>query len=721
MIEKKYSDSEYELKRLDETLELIKEQIKQAKERNEKKKQEILEAKEEMRENSDHSIGNLWGSEAFEALAELSQFANPVMDKIVDFEEIEDRIRILEGLLDSPYFARVDFRFEEEDDFEEIYIGRSSLKNKTTHEIKVYDWRSPIASVFYRFVAGRAFYDAPAGRIEGEVGLKRQYEIAAGRLEYFLDADVQITDEFLKKMLSQNTSPKMKTIVETIQKEQDVIIRDMENDLMMVQGVAGSGKTSIALHRAAYLMYQGLTAKLAASNIMIISPNSLFEQYISDVLPELGESNVESLVFEDILAGLFHRGHIQSRNQFLERLVNGTRRSKQMKKSIQFKTSPKFQKMLELFVEELPYKGIRFQNIYFEGKCVVKKETLRAKVLGRAETPLGTKLKQLEGFVLEAIREAKGKRLKKFERVEIIEEIRKFTELNIFQQYRALFSDKEYFFALAEKSGIRDDIEDVFRYTSDNLGDSFWHYDDCPALAYLYLKIRGSDKYKNIKQVVIDEAQDYYPLQYEVFRRLFPNAKFTVLGDMNQTLEKLEDISLYETVASTLKKPKATLVTMDKSFRCTNEILNYSLKFIGQSAEIKSFNRAGEEPQILEGKEEGPYEDLLVEEISTCRKRGYRSIGLICKSEKNARGLYKRLKARIPVNLVRGGSSDELQGVFVIPVYMSKGLEFDAVLICDADRRNYCSEDDKKLLYIASTRALHRLNVFCEGEKSLLV
>ena len=209
-------------------------------------------------------------------------------------------------MIKSPYFARIDFKFDDEDEFEKIYIGRSSLRKNSYQEMYVYDWRSPIASIFYRFMTGEAFYDAPCGRVTGELNLKRQYEIKNGKLEYFFDSDVQIVDEFLRQLLSQNTTAKMKAIVETIQHEQDVVIRDMENDLLMVQGVAGSGKTSIALHRAAYLMYQGLQTKLSANNIMIISPNSIFEQYISNVLPELGEDNVISSVFEDILSALLN-------------------------------------------------------------------------------------------------------------------------------------------------------------------------------------------------------------------------------------------------------------------------------------------------------------------------------------------------------------------------------------------------------------------------------
>ena len=257
MTENKQEQTAYEEARLQQTIAIAKEQLDKARKSAQEKKEQIIEAKKEVRENTVHGIMNLWSSEDFEALAELNQYVNPVVDKIADYEQEENKIFLLENMVRSPYFARIDFCFEGEEDYEQIYIGHSSLRKDAYQEMYVYDWRSPIASVFYRFMTGDAFYDAPGGRIQGKLGLKRQYEIKNGVLEYFFDADVQVIDEFLRQLLSQNTSAKMKSIVETIQKEQDIVIRDMENDLLMVQGVAGSGKTSIALHRAAYLMYQG--------------------------------------------------------------------------------------------------------------------------------------------------------------------------------------------------------------------------------------------------------------------------------------------------------------------------------------------------------------------------------------------------------------------------------------------------------------------------------
>lgn len=711
----------FEEKRLKQTISLAEEQLKQAKEAAEKKKSEIIEAKKDVRENTEHGITSLYTSDGFEALVELSQYINPVTDKIIDYEEEEHKILLLEKMIKSPYFARIDFKFDDEDEFEKIYIGRSSLRKNSYQEMYVYDWRSPIASIFYRFMTGEAFYDAPCGRVTGELNLKRQYEIKNGKLEYFFDSDVQIVDEFLRQLLSQNTTAKMKAIVETIQHEQDVVIRDMENDLLMVQGVAGSGKTSIALHRAAYLMYQGLQTKLSANNIMIISPNSIFEQYISNVLPELGEDNVISSVFEDILSALLNGRKIQSRNDFLENLIVNSKYKEISRNSIEFKTSSFFREILDQFLIDIPRQWIEFEDVYYEGKCVVSRQILKDKILGRTETPLGIKLEQLEDYILEQIFGTGKGRGHKEEKNLIKQEIQKFIKIDIVELYKILFSNEAYFYSLLQNSNLSQGIKSIWEYTRENLEADRLYYDDAIAIAYLYLKIYGTNKYKNIKQVVIDEAQDYYPLQYEIFNLLFSNAKFTILGDMKQTLAKKEDISFYEQIQKILNKKKSSLIMLDKSFRCTNEILNFSLKFIEQSSQIKSFNRNGDSPKVYIADNSEIFIDEIVKEIKLCQEKGFQSICLICKTEKNSIYLFNKIKHKLDIQLIKNGSVSDLQGVFILPVYMSKGLEFDTVLICDADSQNYHDEDDKNLLYVACTRALHKLSLFCENEVSPLI
>lgn len=747
-MEQRQLEQDFESKRLEQTISIAQEQLSSARLRSEENKAVIISAKKEMLEDTSHSISGLWSMENFHELVELSQYANPVSNKVFEYEREANKILTLEKLIDSPYFARIDFKFEGEDEFENIYIGLSSLMDDKTLEMVVYDWRSPISSVFYRFGAGKVFYDSPSGKITGEVNLKRQYEIKKGNLNYFFDADIQIIDEFLRKLLSQNASSKMRTIVETIQKDQDIIIRDMEMDLMMVQGAAGSGKTSVALHRVAYLMYQGLSAKLSHNDIVVISPNTLFEQYISNVLPELGENNVNSLIFEELLRKVLQRKNIQTKNQFIEFLLTSDNKkdSTVVKKSMQFKSSSQFVELLKRFINDLPNRWIEFSDIYYDGKYVTSRQLLKAKILkGNKESLLGSRLKQLENSILKLVHELRKNRLEKLknqiidqtahafeveevarmlsihESTALIKKIRKFTELDCNELYRKLFSNKNYFYSLAKGIELPDCIENIIDFTCENLKNDYLHHDDALALVFLQLKTNGYTDYKGIKQVVIDEAQDYSPIHFEILNSLFPKSRYTILGDINQTIGKPKDFSLYDQVSKILGKQKSTLVTLDKSFRCTNEILMYSTKFLDQGFKINSFSRKGDAPEVFTAPNESALDHLILTEVQTCREKDYQSIGLICKAEQDAISLYERIKDKIDIQLIKSDVEIDLNGVFIIPVYMSKGLEFDAVLICDVDQDHFNSDDDKNLLYIACTRALHRLNLFYTGDISPLL
>lgn len=741
---------DFEIKHLEQTISAIQEQLTSLRLSSQEKKAAIISSKKEMSENTVHSISNLWSLESFYDLIELNQYANPLSDRISEYETEANKIMVLERMVNSPYFARIDFKFDGEDAFEKVYIGMSSLMDEKSHDMHVYDWRSPIASLFYRFGTGKAFYEAPAGKITGDVGLKRQYEIKKGKLKYFFDADTQIIDEFLRKLLSQNASPKMKTIVETIQKDQDVIIRDMEADLLMVQGAAGSGKTSVALHRVAYLMYQGLAAKLASNNIIIISPNTLFEQYISNVLPELGERNVNSLILEEILQSVLHNEQIETRNQLLELMLSSDYKNygTLAKNSMAFKGSIQFVEILKRFIQDMPKKWIEFSDIYYNGKYITARQLLKSKALNKNYgSRLGLRLKKLEQSILETVHEQRKNRMAKlkdfvsnnishsyeieeaarmlsiYESTALIKEIRKFTVLNCLELYKKLFHDKDYFYSLARGIDLPGCIEDIIGYTCDNLDKNCLRYDDALALAFLHLNVQDytNTDYQDIRQVIIDEAQDYYPMHFEVLNLLFPKSRYTVLGDINQTIEKQEDLSLYKQLGKILNKKISTFVSLDKSFRCTSEILEFSSKFLDRSFRIKSFNRKGDKPEIYMAEDLSALDEMIVSEILFCRKKNYESIGLICKTEKDAASLYQRLKGRVDIQQIKSNGKTDLKGVFIIPVYLSKGLEFDAVLICDADEEHFSTTDDKKLLYVACTRALHRLNLFYTGTVSPLL
>lgn len=630
---------------LERTKRIAQEQIHELKELSEKVKADILIQKREMREEAQHAIAsNLWSSDNFDQLVELSQFASQTSDTITKYENHIKRIEQLEKLLRRPYFARVDFKFDDDNTVEKVYIGRYPLMDEPNFDRIVYDWRAPISSLFYRYGTGKAFYDAPAGNITGEIQLKRQYEITAGELEFYFDADMQILDDFLRKMLAQNASSQMKSIVETIQRDQDLIIRNMACDLMMVQGVAGSGKTSVALHRVAYLMYNGLTNRLASQDIIIISPNTLFERYISQVLPELGEDNVTSFLFDELYDMILERP-FQTKNQLYESMLSSLDHDHGLHK------------------DSLSYK----MSVEFIG---------------------GLSSLELQPDM---------------------------TVDELISVYKQIFYDQASFKPFTQGRDCQEHLEAIRHFTKDNLNAGKLWYEDASALVYMYLRANGYEEYRHIKHVVVDEAQDYYPLHFEILKLMFPKAQFTVLGDVNQTIEKQEKLSFYDGVKDVLNKKNSTLVSMDKSFRCSREILEFSMRFV--DAKLQSYSRHGEVPQIIE-REHAEDLDTLLEEMAYCQQNGYKSVGILCKSEKESLKLFESLHSIIDVNLIQSQSESDITGTFILPIYLSKGLEFDAAIIWDVDRLHYHTQEDRQLLYIACTRALHRLSLFYYGSIS---
>ncbi len=680
--------------------------------------EEMEEEKKEARENITYGIQDMSSPDDFEAFVELSQSMSHIDKMVSDYDEYKARAKMLRNLMKSPYFARIDFLFD--DGFtDSVYIGRRSLSDKITRDPVVYDWRTPIAGVFYRFLPGPAYYDAPAGRIDGELLLKRQFEIKEGKLSYFFDADRTIQDEILRQLLSQNTSPKMKAIVETIQQDQDVVIRDMDNDLLMVQGVAGSGKTSIALHRAAFLMYQGTQAGLKADNIVILSPNSTFEDYIAGVLPELGEDNIASVTFEDLLKTVVKDRSFESHRDFLELSMTDTRESRRRRKSMTLKTSTHFLELLRFYMDTIPEFGIEYRNIYYKGRLLISAKQLQEQLLKRPYTPLHTRLKQLQEFVLELAFGTGSRKGHGDEVMNLTLQLQEFLTLDPILLYKNFFASEAYYEELLTECDSSAQLDKIIADTLETLEFGPLHYEDAIAIAYLDLKLREKGLQRQIRQVVIDEAQDYYPMQFEILGLLYPAAKFTVLGDINQTLAKQETMDFYHGVQKALRKEKTSLITLNKSFRCTGEILQYSLQYLDQHPKIESFNREGAFPQVLEAANEQELANLLLREIETCEQAGYGSICLLTKSGKQASAIHAMLQKYYPEDLkkklprlILDYTGEDLTGSMLMPIYLSKGLEFDAVLLADFSEANYHTSDDRKLLYVACTRALHRLDLF---------
>ncbi len=727
---------------LNEIIDLLKCYLSFDKDKLSEQKSDLIEARKEMWENTTHSSAD------FDKLTDLNQYLSALNMQTFSYTELEKRIAKHEKMVNNPYFARIDFTEEGYDDTEKIYIGLFNLMDEQTHDIKVYDWRAPISSIYYRSEIGPVEYQAPSGKIKGSISLKRQYKITKGILEYFFDSNVNIIDEMLMEALSKNMTEKMKTIVETIQKQQDLIIRDLKNDLLIVQGVAGSGKSSVALHRIAFLLYQGLNLKLSSNNVIIISPNTLFSKYISNVLPELGEDNIKEFTFESIFNRLFEGTlSVKTKSENFENIIctkSETHRDF-LRTNDDFKGSSVFMQIIDRFIYYFEHKLIQFEDVYFNNKVIENKHLLKAFLLsGKLDMPTAKKLKIIENRIMEKIRDNKNDRrdkiekavnksnthefeIKSFTRVlaaketnSFIDRIHKFTEFSSYELYKKLFSDKNLFKTLAKDLVLPDNIEEIIDYTNKTINDMYnIPYSDGIALMYLKIKAEGVDVFSNIKQVIVDEAQDYYPMHYYVLKKLFREARFTIVGDVNQSIEKKSDLSFYDDIISIFDFEKSSKIYLNKSYRNSYEISKFSEKLLEeQNIYTEYFKRNEEKPKIVYEHNTLKLDNKIIDDIKKYKSLGYNSVAIICKNRKEASDLFFRLKNHIDLKLVDYVGEQNISGVIIVPIYLAKGLEFDAVMLYETNDSNYNTIYDKKLLYVACTRALHRLSLYYTGKIS---
>ncbi len=723
--------------------EVINKQLSSESEKLISKRGRLIDDRKDMYENTTHY------SNDFEKLSDAITYLNPLEVQTYDYEATEAKIKKYEKMQKSPYFARIDFT-EEGFENESIYIGLGNLTDEKTHQTYICDWRAPISSLFYRFGLGRASYKAPYGIIEGEVSLKRQFEIKNGEMQYFFDSGMTIIDDLLKQALSQNTSAKMKSIVETIQKEQDLVIRDIENDILLVQGVAGSGKTSVALHRVAYLMYHGLTDNLNDNNIILITPNCFFQKYIDNVLPELGEKNIQTLTMEEIFDHIFEEKiKISNRNSLFEKILTEQDADKKnlIKSSMEFILSKEFLTVIERFLKHFEHKMIDFRDVFYNGECIANRHLTKAELLKQNDIslPLEKRLETIENRIMQKIHELRKLRLGKLEKFiaeypehiyevkplarflslkenrAIKKEVMRFTRVDVMELYKRIVSDKNLFYRMAHGLSLPNNIGKILEYVKASLQKPILSYDNAMVLLTMKLMLAGCDRYKEIKQVVVDEAQDYYPAHYKILERSFTNAKFTVMGDINQTIEKATDLSLYSDIRHILNKKRSSTVILNKSFRCSYEISRFSSLFCRQDIEIENFERHESLPEIVWAESHAQMDIEIINMVNLYKAEGFQSIAIICKSMTGAEQLYKGIGVTLGASLIDTNSFEEVNRVTILPVHMAKGLEFDAVIVYNVNDDMYRDSDDRQLLYICCTRALHRLSIIYYGEKSRLI
>jgi len=733
---------ELEKSHLKDTVDFITMEIEHKSITLEEEKIKVLEARKEMWDNGVHF------TQDFDKLSDLNQSLMAMGACEMQYQSNQKQIEQYKRMLGTPYFGRFDF-IQGGEDKDQIHVGIKNIIDDQSYYMWVYDWRAPICSVFYQYGLGKVSYEAPDGTIQGEITLKRQYKILAGDLKYYADCNTQINDEMLLHVLSQNTSSKMRNIVETIQKEQDAIIRDVENELVIVQGVAGSGKTSVALHRIAFLLYQGVNQSLTSNNMLILSPNDIFSEYISQVLPELGEENVCQITFDTVVDDLIgNRLKIESKMEFLDyRVQNETTSEFNTRKiGIAFKSSRDFKILLDRFISYYIKNYIPFQDVYYDGETITSKTLLKNQLLSnKIKVPLLKKLKRIRATIMKEIKRLEKIRLESiqnfvitrggsefhekamsrlllYKRFQVLNgQIKAFTQVDYLEVYKTLFKDSDLWYRLSKGLSLPEEIEEIIKETYQNLEKDYITCEDASALLFIKLNLEGSDMFYDIKHVVIDEAQDYNYLEYEIFKMLFKESRFTIVGDVNQAIdEKRAELSWYKPIEQILDKKKSTRLFLNKGYRCSYGIGLFSQKILTTHEEHESLERESEEPVYYSKKSYEAIDEAIVKQIKNCQDRGYESIAILCKCSRETDKAYEsiiRLSSKIGIKKVENTGTIGT-GVVILPIYLAKGLEFDAVIIYNGSDEIYFTELDRKLLYIASTRALHQLTMYYTGDRS---
>ena len=646
--------------------------------------EEIIEAKRYMYENQAQFDG------AEKASNRMSVYQNIAIGE----KAIAERGK-LEKLMQSPYFGRIDFATNENQNGDIYYIGIYGFSDSDSSDNIIFDWRAPISSIFYDFEIGPAYYMAPAGIIEGALNLKRQYRIRQGRMDYMIESSLNIGDDILQKELSQNSDEKMKNIVTTIQREQNKIIRNEAAKILILQGVAGSGKTSIALHRVAFLLYR-YKQTLTSNNILIISPNKVFGSYISNVLPELGEENILESGFDDIAAGIMDKKyHYQSFSEQVEDLLETE--SIEAVERIKFKSTNHFVEQLQSYLNYA-------DDNYFEpadlriGAFSISKSNLLLKYRALKRLPIKKRLRMIADDMIEKYRmdyeEKPDSKIANQLRSSILKMFRFPSALALYQNFYH-YIDQKHLFQFYQKN--------TFEF--------------CDVFPFIYTKIHfdGLEQdYKSIQHLLVDEMQDYTPIQYAVLAKLF-SCKMTILGDSNQSVNPYSS-STVEKIQPFFKDCDCT--ELCKSYRSTIEITNFA-HTIQENRKLIPIERHGDTPNVSICATQIDEYNKILDLIQLFKQSDYRSLGIICKSQKQANELYKNIRnVHDDVLLLNFNSNEFREGIIISSAHMSKGLEFDQVIVPHVSKDCYKTQMDRSLLYIACTRAMHKLELTCCGKKA---
>ena len=639
------------------------------------------------------------GSKIFNTQEEIREFQKYVWENKGDMDvgeltgvrttsEMETR-RLLEKrnyykklikIKPSPYFASIIFESENHQE-ETIYIGMTYLKKDEITNY-IYDWRAPISSLFYDYEVGKCAFEAPEGIIKGSLKRKRQYKIENQQLKRVFDNSLNINDEVLQEVLAENSNEKMKNIVNTIQQEQNAVIRNIHDSNLIVQGIAGSGKTSVALHRIAFLLYK--IPNLTSEKILIFSPNQIFTEYISNVLPELGEENTLQTTFHDYLNKIIKEyKSVESFIHFLSRYYQGEEKNK---KFMEYKQSEEIIRDMEEFVKDLEEntffkKGI-IENHIFE----YSKQELNEMFHKRYQSlPFFERLIAMSEKLSENNYNGSKKKATTYHKL-LLE------SLGIKKDYKSfliLFFESFYF-----KEKVSE--QEIKRLKSNKIIS----YENALLLVYLKGLLEGFMYDKYMEQIVIDEAQDYNFLQYKILSKIFKRANFTILGDINQNINPFYH---YNTLAKLQELFPSKYIELNKTYRSSEEIIEYTNKILNLN-HVSAIRKENKNPVKIHHKQD-------LEKDLVFLKKKYKNTAIVTKDEKTAQKIFEELKEKYKISLIDANTKEFNKELLIIPAYLAKGLEFDSVIVYQDETSKYTKEE-KNLLYVSCTRAQHELIVY---------
>lgn len=697
-------------------------------------------------------------------------------EAVLSERERSHRLRVqrwksMKRLLPSPYFGRFDFQEDGLSYCEQIYIGVSSFVDVDGMSFLVYDWRSPIASMYYDYSLGASTYETPGGQITGTMKLKRQYQIREGQLHNVFDTSLTIGDDLLQKVLGKGADTQMKSIVATIQKEQNDIIRNDKSRMLIVQGAAGSGKTSAALQRAAYLLYKHRD-RIKADQIVLFSPNPMFNSYVSTVLPELGEENMQQTTFQEYLEYWLGTFRLEDSFEQLEYVMTSdfSQGFEARMSGMKYKASEAFLQALQCYALWLEKEGMLFRGIRYQDLELITAEQIKSQfysydssirianrvvrlqewllqeltLLERKEREALWVQDELDSLDNEQYAEAYDVLLKKYQREEadfdfaeqeeellgrmvvkerfkpLRQDVKRLLFIDSIGLYDQLFCDDATYRIMTNETEVPEQWQEICNQTKEKLSRLELFYEDATPFLCLKGLVEGARTNTEVRHIFVDEGQDYSMFQFEFLKKLFPRARMTVLGDFAQAIFT-QSTNLHEADSPLIRlygEAETSRFFLDRSYRSTREIVEFTKAMLPGGEAIVPFERSDRKPLLSKLSSNDNRATRIIEDLAALKAEGFDSIAVITKTAAESREAYYALTTQgcEALRLITKETLTFDRGATVIPAYLAKGVEFDAVLIYDASSQAYSRESERKLFYTACTRAMHRLLLYTTGE-----